>query len=79
MSRYFSPPDSGGLRRTPPEYVGECKVLLIWEADWSRAASPFYLLLSDIFRDKVPDVYGQNDRMSVDTAFWRDGILGDCQ
>jgi len=48
---------------------------MVWEDDWSHAASPLYILLSDIFGDLVPKEYGENDRVSVNTQGWRLGIL----
>jgi len=48
---------------------------MVWENDWSLAASPLHILLSDIFGDEVPKVYGENDRMSVDTESWQHKIL----
>jgi len=48
---------------------------MVWEDDWSHAASPLYILLSDIFGDLVPKEYGENDRVFVDTQCWRREIL----
>ena len=48
---------------------------MVWEDDWSHAASPLYILLSDIFGDDVPEEYGKGDRVFVDTQGWRHDIL----
>lgn len=48
---------------------------MIWEADWTHTATPFYVLLSDIFRDQVPAEYGNNDRVYLDIATWRKMVL----
>ena len=48
---------------------------MVWEDDWSHAASPLYILLADIFGDLVPKEYGENDRVSIDTQGWRLGML----
>ena len=48
---------------------------MVWEADWTHAATPLYILLSDIFRGQVPAAYGNNDRVQLDTVSWRQAII----
>jgi hypothetical protein len=48
---------------------------MVWEADWTDAATPLYILLSDIFRGLAPTAYGNNDRVYLDTAAWRQAII----
>jgi len=48
---------------------------VVWEADWTQAATPMYILLSDIFRGEVPAAYGNNDRVYLDTVAWRQVII----
>jgi hypothetical protein len=47
----------------------------VWEADWTETPTPFYILLSDIFRGPPPAAYGHHDRIFLDTRAWRDGII----
>jgi hypothetical protein len=48
---------------------------MVWEADWTQQAGPFYILLADIFRGQVPLEYGVNDRIVLDSAAWREDII----
>jgi hypothetical protein len=48
---------------------------MVWEADWTLAATPLYILLSDIFRGQVPAAYGDNDRVHLNTIDWRQNII----
>jgi hypothetical protein len=48
---------------------------VVWERDWTLAATPLYLLLSDIFRGQVPPAYGNNDRVHLNTVGWRQCII----
>lgn len=46
----------------------------VWNANWTHGATPLYILLSDIFRGPAPAVYGNSDRVQLDTASWRQDI-----
>ena len=48
----------------------------VWQADWTVAASPLYVLLSDIFRGQIgiPAAYN-GDRIFLDTIHWRQTII----
>jgi hypothetical protein len=48
---------------------------MVWEANWTHAATPLYILLSDIFRGQVPAAYGNNDHVHLNTADWRQAII----
>jgi len=48
---------------------------MVWQADWTNDATPLYILLSDVFRQQVPAVYGNIDRFNLDTAELRDAII----
>ena len=49
---------------------------MVWQADWTQQAGPFYILLADIFRGQVPDQYGVNvDHIVLDSEGWREAIL----
>lgn len=48
---------------------------MVWAADWTHAATPLYILLSDIFRGQVPAAYGNNDRVQLDTVTWQQHII----
>ena len=48
---------------------------MVWQADWTQQAGPFYILLADIFRGQVPDQYGVNDHIVLDSAGWREAII----
>jgi hypothetical protein len=48
---------------------------MVWEADWTHGATPFYILLSDIFRGQVHAAYGNNDRVHLDIVAWRQAII----
>src|ERR1700685_2430148 len=48
---------------------------MVREAHWTQAATPLYLLLSDIFRGPAPAAYGNNDRMYWDTVAWQQAII----
>ncbi|KAF8227865.1 hypothetical protein L208DRAFT_1424622 [Tricholoma matsutake] len=48
---------------------------MVWAADWTHAATPLYILLSDIFRGQVPAAYGNNDCVQLDTVTWRQDII----
>jgi len=37
---------------------------MVWEADWTQAATPLYILLSDILQ-RTPAIYGNNDRVNL--------------
>jgi hypothetical protein len=47
----------------------------VWSCDWTYAATPFYILLSDIFRGPPPASYGNNDRVYLDAQAWREAII----
>ena len=48
---------------------------MVWEADWTEAATPFYILLFDIFKGPAPAEYGNNDRVQLNTVAWRQAII----
>ncbi|KAF8349312.1 hypothetical protein F5887DRAFT_878335 [Amanita rubescens] len=48
---------------------------MAWEANWTHEATLLYILLSDIFRGPAPAVYGDNDRVYLDTVTWRQAII----
>jgi hypothetical protein len=48
---------------------------MVWEADWTHTPTTFYILLSDIFRGPPPAVYGDHDRVFLNTATWRQVII----
>jgi hypothetical protein len=48
---------------------------MVWEADWTHAATPLYILFSDIFGGQVPADYGNHDRVHLDTVAWRQTIV----
>jgi hypothetical protein len=48
---------------------------MVWEVDWTHAATPLYILLSDIFIGQVPAAYGNNDCVHLDTVVWRQAII----
>jgi hypothetical protein len=48
---------------------------MVWAADWTQNATPFYILLSDIFRGQVPAAYGNNDRVDLNTVVWQQAIV----
>jgi hypothetical protein len=48
---------------------------MVWQADWTINATPLYILLSDVFRQQVPAVYGNIDRFNLDTADLREAII----
>ena len=50
---------------------------MAWQTDWTDAATPMYLLLSDIFMDQasVPAFYGNNTQAVLDTISWRQAII----
>jgi len=50
----------------------------VWGADWTDAANPFYILLSDIFRGPPPASYGNRDRVYLNSQAWRDAIISRC-
>jgi len=60
--------------RTPEHRMREGR--RVWQADWTVAASPLYILLSDIFRGQIgiPAAYN-GDRILLDTIFWRRTII----
>jgi hypothetical protein len=65
-----------GFPPTHPLCVGRLReARRVWEADWTHGATPLYILLSDIFRGPVPAAYGNNDRVHLDTAGWRQAII----
>jgi len=51
---------------------------MVWEADWTNGATPLYIRLSDIFGQQVPDVYGDNDRVYLNTDVWRQQMIESC-
>jgi hypothetical protein len=52
---------------------------MVWEADWTQAATPLYILLSDIFRGQVPADYGNHDHVDLDTVAWQQAIIDSWQ
>lgn len=48
---------------------------MVWAADWTLGATPFYILLDDIFRGQVPAAYGNNDRVYLHAGTWRQSII----
>ena len=50
----------------------------VWQADWTEAATPMYISLSDIFRGQIPEAYGVNTQVNLDTAAWRESIIESC-
>jgi hypothetical protein len=48
---------------------------MVWATDWTLGATPFYILLDDIFRGQVPAEYGNNDRVYLDAETWRQSII----
>jgi hypothetical protein len=57
-------------RATPQKEVRK-----VWSADWTLKATPFYILLADLFKGKVPDDYGDNDRVYIDVVSLREDIV----
>ena len=51
----------------------------VWEADWTHTTTPFYILLSDIFRGPPPAAYAHHDRVFLNTKVWREIIFNDYQ
>ena len=47
----------------------------VWGADWTHAATPLYILFSDIFRGPAPADYGNHDRVQFDSVGWRQSII----
>ena len=47
----------------------------VWSAEWTVTPTPFYILLSDIFRGPPPQSYGNHDRVHLDTQAWRNAII----
>ena len=48
---------------------------MVWEANWTQAATPLYILLADIFRGQVPAAYGNHDCVHLNTVAWRQDII----
>ena len=51
---------------------------MVWQADRShrtQQAGPFYILLVDMFRGHVPDEYGEEDHIVLDSEAWREEII----
>lgn len=50
---------------------------MVWQADWTHQAGPFYILLADMFgRGQVPDEYGEEeDCIVLDSEAWREEII----
>ena len=48
---------------------------MVWQADWTNAATPLYILLSDVFGQQVPAAYGDIDHFNLNTADLRDAII----
>ena len=67
----------GFLPHNPPHSPAaqQRQAHMVWEADWTQAATPLYILLSDIFRGPAPAAYGNNDRMYLDTVAWQQAII----
>jgi len=51
---------------------------MVWDADWTNSATPLYIRISDIFGQQVPDVYGDNDRVYLNTGVWRQQMIDSC-
>ena len=49
---------------------------MVWATDWTNSVTPLYVLLSDIFRQWVPAVCGNNDHVNLDTQGWWQHIIG---
>lgn len=47
---------------------------MVWGANWTLAATPLFVLLSDIFRGQPPAAYN-SDRVFLDTTNWRQQII----
>ena len=64
------PSQSAAAQHTREAYMA-------WRTDWTDAATPMYLLLSDIFMDQasVPAYYGNNTQAVLDTISWRQAII----
>jgi hypothetical protein len=43
----------------------------VWNAEWTEGPTPFYILLSDIFRGQPPAAYGNYDRVYLNAGVWR--------
>lgn len=48
---------------------------VVWNRDWTNGATQFYILLADIFRGPVPAVYGNNDRVYLNSVYLRQCII----
>jgi hypothetical protein len=67
-----------GFPPTRPQHQGISRQRIacrVWEADWTHAATPLYILLSDIFNGPAPPAYGNHDCVFLDTAAWREAII----
>ena len=62
-------------RLTQTTLAREREASKVWAANWTHTPTPFYILLSDIFRGPPPTSYGNNDRVYLDTQAWRMHIL----
>jgi hypothetical protein len=62
-----------GTPRSPAS--GRREARMVWETDWTHTATPLYFLLSDLFAGQVPAVYGNRDRVYLDTVAWRQAII----
>jgi len=50
-------------------------VQMVWQADWTNNVTPLYVLLSDVFRQQVPAVYGDIDHFNLNTVDLQDVII----
>lgn len=49
---------------------------MVWQADRTQQSGPFYILLVDMFRGYVPDEYGEEDHIVLDSdSAWREEII----
>ena len=49
---------------------------MVQQADGTQQAGPFYILLVDMFRGHVPDEYGEEDHIVLDSdSAWREEII----
>ena len=48
---------------------------MVWQADWTNNVTPLYVLLSDVFRQQVPAVYGDIDHFNLNTVDLQDVII----
>ena len=63
------------LWKGTPSTATQRDAQMVWATDWTNSATNLYILLSDIFGQQVPEAYGTNDRVYLDTEGWRQQIV----